>query len=285
MTDKGVFDLVAPLTETIWRAGHAVMSIYAREQIAFDAKADASPVTDADKASEEIILRDLARLAPEIPVISEEAASEGHVPEVKERFFLVDPLDGTKEFITRNGEFTLNIGLIEKGVPVFGVVYAPAISQLFVTRGEGLAAQAVLEAGQPEFSDIASSPIHVRRPDPSGLTAVTSRSHMNEKTRAYLQAFNIADTVASGSSLKFCQVARGNADVYPRLARTMEWDTAAGHAVLRAAGGEVLTEDGALLRYGKKARGFDNPGFIAWGLDATDQAAIERLSISRVSPR
>ncbi len=265
MIENNVFDLVAPLTKTVWEAGRAVMAVYADEHIAVDAKADASPVTAADKASEAIILRDLERLAPQIPVISEEAASEGHIPAIETRFFLVDPLDGTKEFITRNGEFTLNIGLIEKGEPVLGIVYAPAISQLFVTRGEGDAAEGVLDASQEAFPDLSLKPIRVRQPDPKGLIAVTSRSHMNDKTRAYLSAYKIAKTVASGSSLKFCQVARGRADVYPRLARTMEWDTAAGHAVLRAAGGEVITEDGAPLRYGKVQRGFDNPGFIAWG--------------------
>ena len=193
-------------------------------------------------------------------MISEEAASAGRIPDVSARFFLVDPLDGTKEFISRNGEFTVNIARIDQGVPVAGVVYAPALSRLFWgERGLG-AAQGKVDAGETVS---AWTPMHVRTCPVDGATVVASRSHRDAATDEYLRKVTVKSLCSAGSSLKFCLVAAGEADLYPRFGRTMEWDTAAGHAVLLAAGGKVLTTDGDPLVYGKHQRGYDNPGFIA----------------------
>ncbi len=240
-------------------AGAKAMTIYAGP-FAVGAKGDASPVTQADRLGEEIIVRGLAALAPSIPVLAEEAASGGTIPDLGAEFFLVDPLDGTKEFITKTGEFTVNIALVRDGAPVLGVVYAPAMSKLYLgVRGHG-AFMRRTGAGE------AALPIRARVAARDGLVAVASRSHRGPETDAFLSTLKIADFAAAGSSLKFCLIAEGLADVYPRLGRTMEWDTGAGQAVLEAAGGRVVefgTE--APLRYGKKVRGFDNPHFIAWG--------------------
>lgn len=225
-------------------------------------KADDSPVTTADHAAEEIILRHLARHAPHIGVVAEEQAAAGHVPVAASEFFLVDPLDGTKEFIHRNGDFTVNIALIRDGAPALGVVYAPATGRLFAANvGAASAMRASLDPGKPLATGL--QPIHVRTVPAAGVTAVASRSHRTPETDAYLARYTIADLVAVGSSLKFCLVAAGEADLYPRLGPTMEWDTAAGHAVLSAAGGQVLGPDGQPLRYGKPQ--FRNPWFVASG--------------------
>ena len=239
-------------------AGQDIMAIYATDFTA-KAKADLSPVTEADEAAEKTILAGLASLDPAVPVISEEAASAGRMPPISENFFLVDPLDGTKEFISRNGEFTVNIARVCNGIPVAGVVYAPALSRLFwgeVGRG---AAQGHLTETEP----VDWKPIHVRDCPGNGATVVASRSHRDAATDEYLKTVNVKSLCSAGSSLKFCLVAAGEADLYPRFGRTMEWDTAAGHAVLLAAGGKVITTDGVPLTYGKHERGFDNPGFIA----------------------
>ena len=246
--------LLDDLVPLIRAAGEQVMAVYATD---FDVerKGDASPVTQADQQAETLILAGLARLAPEIPVVAEEAAAAGHVPEVGARFWLVDPLDGTKEFISRNGEFTVNIALVEDGAPVLGLVLAPALGRLF-GGARGLGAWVDDAQGR--------RPIATRSPPPSGLTVVASRSHGDEGALdAFLAGRSVAARTNAGSSLKLCLVAAGEADVYPRLGRTMEWDIAAGDAVLRAAGGRTQTLDGAPLRYGKP--GFDNPHFAAWG--------------------
>ncbi len=244
-------------------AGAAIMAIYAAGDDAGCAvryKADASPVTDADAAGEAIILAALAGLAPDVPVVAEEEAAAGRIPECGARFFLVDPLDGTKEFIQRRGDFTVNIALIEHGVPTFGVVFAPARGAIFV--GDTM-------RGRAWTADVVNGVVGDRRvlavrPAPDdGLSAVASRSHNTPETDAYLALFAVKDRVSCGSSLKFCLVALGEADLYPRLSPTMEWDTAAGDAVLRAAGGRVDGPDGAPLRYGKER--FFNPGFVASG--------------------
>jgi len=240
-------------------AGAKAMTIYA-SPVAVAAKADASPVTEADRLGEEIITDGLKAVAPGIPILAEEAVSAGEVPELGAEFFLVDPLDGTKEFITKTGEFTVNIALVRDGAPALGVVYAPAISKLYIgARGRGAFLRRVGEGAEP-------APIRARRAPSDGLVAVASRSHRGPETDNFLSTLKIKDFAAAGSSLKFCLIAEGLADVYPRLGRTMEWDTGAGQAVLEAAGGRVL-EFGTdrPLRYGKKARGFDNPHFIAWG--------------------
>lgn len=245
------------------QAGQAVMAVYQKD-VVHRVKEDLTPVTDADVASEEVILAGLERLAPGIPVISEEAAAGGAVSRTAERFFLVDPLDGTKEFLSRNGEFTINIALVEHGEPVAGVVYAPALARLFWgERGRGAAEGRLSIDDTP--SAIGWRPIHVRRRPPQGVKVVASRSHRDSRTDSWLSTIDVGELVSAGSSLKFCLLAAGEADLYPRFGRTMEWDTAAGHAVLAAAGGRVATEDGGPLTYGKQARGFDNPGFIASG--------------------
>ncbi|WP_154715842.1 3'(2'),5'-bisphosphate nucleotidase CysQ [Sterolibacterium denitrificans] len=254
--------LLEPLCAIARRAGAAIMAIYATDFAVRD-KNDASPVTEADEKAEAVILAELARLTPEIPVISEEAAAAGRLPQVGQRFWLVDPLDGTKEFISRNGEFTVNIALIENGAPALGVVLAPALGK----QGRLFAGQ-VGGAAFVEDDDGRRS-IRCRAAPVEGMTVVASRSHNDA---AALDAFfaerriEVASLASAGSSLKLCLVAAGEADLYPRLGRTMEWDIAAGHAVLAAAGGRVTTLAGDELRYAKP--GLDNPHFVASGLAA-----------------
>ncbi len=242
-------------------AGRAIHDIYA-SGFNVSHKADATPVTDADHAAEAIILAHLRRAAPGVPVVAEEEVAAGRAPEVGREFFLVDPLDGTKEFVQRRGDFTVNIALTRSGVPVLGVVYAPANSQLFAGN---VGTQQAFRSEQPATSTARAprGPIRVRPAPRAGLTVVASRSHATAETDTYLAQYEVAERVAVGSSLKFCLVASGTADLYPRLGPTMEWDTAAGHAVLAAAGGSVLALGGVPLRYGKP--GFRNPWFIASG--------------------
>jgi 3'(2'), 5'-bisphosphate nucleotidase len=235
-------------------AGGEIMRIYATD-FATRAKTDKSPVTDADELAEKVIL---AGLDPAIPVLAEESAAAGKIPTLGNRFFLVDPLDGTKEFLSRNGEFTVNIALVEGKTPVAGVVYAPALDEIFVgERGKG--------ALRATASKLNWSPIKTRPRPTDGLTVVASRSHRDADTDAFLQTQTVKELVSAGSSLKFCRVAEGKADLYPRFGRTMEWDTGAGQAVLEAAGGRVVTTDNQPLVYNKAERGFDNPAFIASG--------------------
>ena len=242
-------------------AGRVVHNIY-REGFDVQRKADESPVTNADHASEAIILKRLAESAPQIPVIAEEEVAAGRVPSVGTEFFLVDPLDGTKEFIQKRGDFTVNIALIRDRTPVLGVVYAPAKSSLFA--GNVIAKSAFRSDEDTDTAEHAPRrPIKVRAVPDSGVIAVSSRSHSTPETDAYLAKCKVADRVSVGSSLKFCLVASGEADLYPRLGLTMEWDTAAGHAVLLAAGGSVWAPGGTPLLYGKPA--FRNSFFIASG--------------------
>ncbi len=227
------------------------------------AKSDGSPLTEADLAAEAIIAAGLAREAPGIPVVSEEDA-ERATPPAGAAFILVDPLDGTREFLGPTGEFTVNIALVAGGRPVAGVVYAPALGRIW-QGAHGLGAQAgVLPAGTDPAA-IAWRPIHARRRPAEAMTAVASRSHMDPDTKAFLATLPIAEHRSIGSSLKFCLVAEGAADVYPRLAPTMEWDTAAGQAVLEAAGGRVTQPDGSPFGYGKAAGSWRNGPFVAWG--------------------
>lgn len=248
-------------------AGAAIMPVY--EQMKPEEatlKGDGSPVTRADALAEAIILRRLAELAPQIPVVAEESVAAGRIPETADRsFFLVDPLDGTKEFLSKNGDFTVNIALIERGEPVLGVVYAPAIGELYV----GGALQGARRARVADGERGPWSEIRVRPAPADGIKVQASRSHLTEETRAFIERFEVAEFVSAGSSLKFCRVAAGEADLYPRLARTMEWDTAAADAVLRAAGGKVLDMQGQPLRYGKRQQAHDsdfaNGWFVATG--------------------
>ena len=222
-------------------------------------KDDRSPVTDADEEAEAYILKALADLFPRIPVAAEEAVAAGRACDPCAHFFLVDPLDGTREFLKRNGEFTVNIAEVRDGVPVAGAVYAPVVSKLFFGDGDG-AVQVKAAPGKP-IGKRAARRIYVRTPPARGWVAATSRSHPDPETGEFLKRCPIGRTIVAGSSLKFCLVATGVADIYARAGRTMEWDTAAGHAVLTAAGGEVTRWDGAPFLYGKP--GFENGGFVA----------------------
>jgi 3'(2'), 5'-bisphosphate nucleotidase len=253
------------LTDAAARAGAAIMRYY-REGTKVELKADQSPVTQADKASEAIVIEALNRLAPDVPVVSEEIAADRTAP-LGARFFLVDPLDGTKEFIQNRSDFTVNIALVEDGLPRFGLVYAPARSLLALTLDAGKAVEAKLEPDESgaDLTKLDCRTLRVRAPSPDGLVAVVSRSHLDAATEAFLAKLKIAGRSDAGSALKFLEVAQGKADVYPRFGPTMEWDTAAGHAVLIAAGGTVVDAEGNPLRYGKTSSGLLNPSFIAWG--------------------
>ncbi|HEV7307804.1 3'(2'),5'-bisphosphate nucleotidase CysQ [Ensifer sp.] len=258
--------MIDTLTAAAIEAGRAILDVYERD-IEVSEKADCSPVTEADRCAEEIILAILAKTFPDIPVIAEEAVSAGEIPEIEgQLFFLVDPLDGTKEFINRRSDFTVNIALISNGEPVAGVVFAPARQVGYVAEG-GRATKfhVATDFAVTQVTEICC------RPRPASLTAVASRSHSDAETADFLQKNAIRDCTSIGSSLKFCLLAEGLADVYPRFGRTMEWDTAAGDAVLRAAGGRVTTLDGHPFRYGKRRQAndcdFANPGFIGWGRD------------------
>jgi len=257
--------LTAELRRIALRAGAAIMDHY-RTEFEVLRKEDNSPVTIADRDAEAIILAGLGRSLPDIPVVSEEAASEGHVPEIGHRFFLVDPLDGTKEFVNKNGEFTVNIALIEDRVPVAGVVYAPAKERMFYGYGPGHAYEQSIAANSEDADGEADAhPIRARKPAADGLVVIASRTHRDTRTDEYLNLYKVKEFLAAGSSLKFCLIAAGEADLYPRHGRTMEWDTAAGHAVLLSAGGSVTQLDGTPLIYGKTERGLDNPYFVARG--------------------
>jgi len=252
------------LAYTACQAGEILLHHYATKSVEARRKEDHSPVTDADEEAEAFILGELNGRLPDVPVIAEEEVAGGRITVIGRRFFLVDPLDGTKEFLSRNGEFTVNIGEIVDGRPVRGVVFAPAKNRLFLGESESGAFELVTEPGMPpDFARLRR--IEARIAPAEGLVAVASRSHKDYKTEEYLAAFPVREFVSAGSSLKFCLVAAGEADIYPRLGRTMEWDTAAGHAVLSAAGGSVLTIDGRPLLYGKTEEGFANPFFVARG--------------------
>ena len=242
-------------------AGPAVMAEYAHGGPA-RAKRDGSPVTAADERAEATIRERLAAWAAPIPIVAEEATAAGAPMIVAERFVLVDPLDGTREFIARNGEFTINVALIERGQPIAGAVYAPALDRLWFAGARAFACAAPVGADLPPAQ--AWRALKVRAAPPA-LTALASRSHCDAATETFLAGLPIADRRSAGSSLKFCVIAEGEGDVYPRFGPTMEWDTAAGDAVLRAAGGATLSVDGGPLLYGKIAAGLRNGGFVAWG--------------------
>ena len=247
--------LLAAVSAIAVAAGAEVMAVYARD-FAVSAKADRTPVTDADENAERLIVAALRGLTPDIPVVAEERAARGEVPAIGGgRFWLVDPLDGTREFVARNGEFTVNIALIDEGVPALGAVHLPAAARLYA-GAVGLGAT-VREGGAPARA------IAARTPPAGGVRVVASRSHLDAETEAFIAARAPAGVEYAGSSLKFCLLAEGAADLYPRFGRTREWDTAAGQAVLLAAGGSVATLAGAPLGYGKP--GFVNPAFVARG--------------------
>jgi 3'(2'), 5'-bisphosphate nucleotidase len=239
-------------------AGERILQVYAAPDFEVRAKGDASPVTEADEAADALISAGLRAAYPDVPLITEEQAAS-HAQTAR-TFFIVDPLDGTKEFIRRLGDFTVNIAYVQDGQPRLGVVYAPAKGRLFYTTAEG---HSVEEDGP--FDPSLAGPtraLHVASPDNAALMVVASKSHSDAATDAYIARYAVRDRTSAGSSLKFCLVATGEADLYPRLGRTMEWDTAAGDAVLRGAGGAVVRmDDHSPLTYGKP--GWENPFFIA----------------------
>ncbi|HEX9461794.1 MAG TPA: 3'(2'),5'-bisphosphate nucleotidase CysQ [Alphaproteobacteria bacterium] len=257
MTAPDPKSLLPEIVSLSRQAGDTVMQVYGGN-FAVRAKADASPVTVADERSEQLILRRLSELTPDIPAASEEAISQAGVGDwhAQPLFWLVDPLDGTREFASRNGEFSINIALVSDRRPILGVVHAPAVGLTWWGAAPGTAMM--------QRRDEPAIAIHARRPPPAGMVALESRSHGD---RAALDAFlgehKIAARRQSGSALKFGLLAQGEADIYPRFGPTMEWDTAAGHAVLNAAGGHIETLAGAPLLYGKP--GLRNPDFVAWG--------------------
>jgi 3'(2'), 5'-bisphosphate nucleotidase len=240
-------------------AGAQIMEVYGQDDFNVELKADDSPVTIADQRADDLIYKGLSKAFPEEAIVTEEKADSHNVS--SNRFFIVDPLDGTKEFVQRRGDFTVNIALVEDGVPIRGVVYAPAKKRLFYTDAEG---RSVEESGSFDPDQPGTfGPINVAQPDNGSLIVVASKSHRDAATDEYINKYQVKDSAAAGSSLKFCLVATGEADLYPRLGRTMEWDTAAGHAVLAGAGGKVVRFDNhEPLTYGKA--GYENPFFIAY---------------------
>ena len=247
-----VLDRIAALAR---EAGRIILPYYDDDPVVAS-KYDGSPVTAADQAAEALIVPALRALTPDIPVVAEEAVAAGQIPDVSGgRFWLVDPLDGTKEFIQKRGDFTVNIGLVENGAPVLGVVHTPVDGMLW--------AGSVGDGAWEEDADGNRRPIAVRKADPAALTVVASKSHRNPELEAYIATLPVRESVSRGSALKFCLVARGEADVYPRTGPTMEWDTAAGHALLLAAGGTLTAFDGTPFRYSKPD--FRNGFFIARG--------------------
>lgn len=258
MRDPALLHEVVRLAEA---AGDRILRIY-ETGCPVEEKADRSPVTIADREAEALILPSLARLLPGVPIVSEERMAAGDRPVVGARFWLVDPLDGTKEFVNHIGEFTVNIGLVEAGRPILGVVHIPVAGETFASAGPGTAVRRTRSG--------AERPVAARAPGADGLVVLVSRFHANErrleaflKKRLAARGETVKARNTAGGAIKFCLIAAGEADLYPRLGPTMEWDTAAGHAVLLAAGGAVETLDGAPLGYGKP--GFLNPDFVARG--------------------
>lgn len=250
-----MLEWVDPVLQLARAAGAAIMRVYV-EDFAVEQKDDQSPLTAADMAAHHLIVAGLAALTPEIPVLSEESADVAWAERAAwRRYWLVDPLDGTREFVKKNGEFTVNIALIEDGVAVFGVVYAPALDELhYGVRGLGAF---ICDGG-------IRVPIASRRPAAAPLHVAASRSHMDARSAAAIERMGEVTLLGMGSSLKFCRMAEARLDVYPRFAPTSEWDTAAGQCVLEAAGGAVITLDGQPLRYNSKDS-LLNPDFLALG--------------------
>lgn len=260
-------ELVTVMRRLALQAGERIMEIYGQDDFDVRSKSDESPVTAADEAADALISEGLRAAFPDLMLVTEEQA-ETHSAR-GDTFLIVDPLDGTKEFVHRRGEFTVNIALVEGGVPTRGVVYAPAKGRLFYTDAEG---RSVEETGalDPDRAGETAA-LAAKAPEGSGLMVVASKSHRDQATDDYIARYDLRDMTSAGSSLKFCLVASGEADLYPRLGRTMEWDTAAGDAVLRGAGGHVVNFDGLKpLVYGKA--GYANPFFIAHapGVDLKD---------------
>ena len=251
--------LIAVMRRLALEAGDRIIQVYNSPDFEIKSKSDASPVTEADEAADALISAGLRAAFPDVTLITEEQA-DSHLLTAS-TFLIVDPLDGTKEFVKRRGDFTVNIAYVEDGVPLRGIVYAPAKGRLFYTDATG---QAVEETGAFDKETPGPlTPLAVTTPDNAALMVVASKSHRDQATDDYISKYSVRDMTSAGSSLKFCLVAAGEADLYPRLGRTMEWDTAAGDAVLRGAGGRVVRfDDHSDLAYGKP--GWDNPFFIAY---------------------
>jgi 3'(2'), 5'-bisphosphate nucleotidase len=256
--------LLDELTSIVSTAAAAILAARARA-LDVRTKADRSPVTAADHAAEAVILEGLARVLPGVSVVSEEAASRTLPAGLPETFVLVDPLDGTRELVAGRDEFTVNVAVVSGGRPRLGIVAAPAQGILWRGIEHRGAERLRLAPGAPAGAARERAAIRTRSPSRGGLVAVVSRSHLDAETEAFLARLPIAERLASGSAIKFCQLAEGAADVYPRLSTTCEWDVAAGHALLAAAGGVVTTPEASALTYGQIASNFRIPAFVAWG--------------------
>lgn len=251
--------LTAVMRQLALTGGDKIMEIYNSDSFEVKTKSDASPVTEADEAADAVISAGLRKAFPDVTLVTEEQAASHD--QVADSFLIVDPLDGTKEFVQRRGDFTVNIAYVENGTPVRGVVYAPAKGRLFYTRADGVSVEETGDFAKDSAGPV--QPISVSSPNNDALLVVASKSHRDQATDDYISKYQTADMKSAGSSLKFCLVATGEADIYPRLGRTMEWDTAAGHAVLTGAGGKVVRfDDHSDLQYGKE--GYANPFFIAY---------------------
>lgn len=258
---KELAKLLGPIAELAAKAGGKILEI-AKGDLGTSEKSDKSPVTLADTAAEEILRAGLSKLLPGVPFVGEESVAGGDIPECGGEFLLIDPLDGTREFVQGRDEYTVNVGLVVGGVPILGVIYTPATG--FVHAGaEGKAFRAALRPGA-SFDPAMAKPIRARQA-PAKMIAAVSRSYLDRKSEDFLTKLPIEGRLTLGSSLKFTRLAQGDADVYPRLAPICEWDVAAGHALLAAAGGRVEAIDGSRLRYGARDKKFLLPGFVAWG--------------------
>ncbi|MFL4469317.1 3'(2'),5'-bisphosphate nucleotidase CysQ [Tateyamaria armeniaca] len=254
------YDVLIPVIRKLaLEAGDKIMEIYGQDDFDVKSKSDDSPVTAADEAADALISAGLRSAFPDVMLVTEEQAATHRTS--GDTFLIVDPLDGTKEFVHRRGDFTVNIALVEGGVPTRGVVYAPAKGRMFFTQADG---QSVEETGALDTDTMGDlTPIRVADSDNAALLVVASKSHRDQATDDYINKYSVKDMKSAGSSLKFCLIATGEADLYPRVGRTMEWDTAAGHAVLSGAGGKVVRfDDHTPLVYGKD--GYANPFFIAY---------------------
>ena len=269
MSHPSFNELNTALVPLAIEVGQLILSYY-HSDLEIETKSDDSPVTLADKAAEKLIIDKLTTSWPNITIVAEEMCAAGHIPDVNGTFFLVDPLDGTKEFINKRDEFTVNIALIVNNSPYYGLVLTPALGELFITLSAESAGFLQLHGNLKELTDedkvFAPSKftsITARDWPETGPVGVVSRSHPDDTTAAFLKKNNVKDQISAGSSLKFCQLARGFADLYPRFGPTMEWDTAAGHAVLSSAGGALVTGSGDPFLYGKYDRKYLNGEFIA----------------------
>jgi 3'(2'),5'-bisphosphate nucleotidase len=278
------YDQIAEiLADVALQAGPAIMRVYEGGDPGARMKPDRSPVCEADELAEQVILDALSVRLPQWRVIAEESASRGVIPICGRGFLLVDPLDGTKEFLDRNGEFTVNIALIVDGTPRAGAVYAPALGKLWFGGELAYACDAKPGAPLPAAGD--RRELHVRSVPSADIIALTSRSHLEAETEGLLSALPVAERRAIGSSIKFCLIAEGLADFYPRFGPTMEWDVAAGEAVLRAAGGLVLSPEGEPPCYGKKTEGYRSGPFMAWGGISAERAAEHTRASARTAAR